>query len=96
MLVFEKYLRVTGDNGVVAGNGVRVRPKPSTDNASSPPVGAYRNGDLVTILDHQGQWYMIRAPKHVGGWVKSEQLTSYMDSEENREALWNEMVTKGL
>ena len=96
MWVFEKYLRVNGDNGVVAGTGVRVRPKPSTDNASSPPVGAYRNGDLVTILDHQGQWYMIRAPKHVGGWVKSEQLTSYMDSEENREALWNEMIAKGL
>ncbi len=96
MWVFENYLSVNGNKGVITGTGVRVRPIPSTDNTLSPPVGAYRNGDRVTILEHEGQWQMVRAPKHVGGWVKTIQLEKYQDSEENRDELWNLMIANGL
>lgn len=96
MWVFENFLSVNGEKGTIKGTGVRVRPKPSTDNSVSPPVGAYHNGDRVTILEKSDRWYKIRAPKHIGGWVRTSNLESYVDTKENREELWKLMVAKGL
>ena len=93
---FESFLEINGDRGVIKGTGVRVRPQPSTDNASSPPIGAYRNGDRVAILSQQDSWYQVRAPKHIGGWIASKNLESYKDTKENRESLWETMIAKGL
>ena len=96
MWVYESFLEVTDDNGVITGTGVRVRPKPTTDNEQSPPVGAYRNGDRVKVLESREQWHLIRAPKHVGGWTETANLEAYRDTRDNREASWQAMVDQGL
>jgi hypothetical protein len=96
MFVYENFLSVTGDKGVINGTRVRVRPRPSTDNTISPPVGEYRNGDRVVVLSRNNKWYGVRAPKHIGGWIPSSGIESYLDSVENREKLWTLMIEKGL
>ena len=94
--VFGEFITVNGDQGVIKGTGVRIRPSPSTDNHSSPPIGSYNNGDQVIVLEQSGEWVRIRAPKQVGGWVPNKNLESYLDSEQSRSKLWNDMVSSGL
>jgi SH3-like domain-containing protein len=96
MWIFEDYLEVTGDSGTVRGTGVRVRPKPTTDNFESPPAGAYRNGEQVIVVGKEGQWYQVRAPKRIGGWVPVSAVEKYFDTEPNRRELWELMLSKGL
>jgi uncharacterized protein YgiM (DUF1202 family) len=96
MWVFEDYLDVTGNSGTVRGTGVRVRPKPTTDNSESPPVGAYQNGEQVIVVGKEGQWYQVRAPKRIGGWVAASDVEMYLDTEQNRMELWESMLSKGL
>lgn len=94
--VFENFILVYGKQGTIQGEGVRVRPHPSTDNENSPPIGAYKNGDSVTVLQKEGQWYQIRAPKHIGGWIPKTKLIEYQDTEVNRNQLWEIALSKGL
>ncbi len=94
--VYGQYLDTTGKSGVVTGTGVRVRTKPSTDNAKSPSLGAYRDGDQVELLATKGEWYQVRAPKHIGGWIENSKIENYQDSENNREKLWQAMKATGL
>ena len=95
--VFEKFLNaLTEDKGRIQGVNVRIRPKPSTNNNVSPPLGVYNNGEDVVLLEKQSQWYHIRAPKRIGGWTQSKYLESYQDTEQNRFELWNLMMAKGL
>ncbi len=94
--IFEKYLNVDGSNGVVAGQGVRIRPLPETDNSTSPPLGAYINGDRLTVLDKSGQWYQVRAPKTIGGWIPGNSAIKYQGTRKDRKALWQQMASQGL
>ncbi len=96
MWVFEKFISVNNDKGVIKGTGVRVRPKPTTDNKISPPAGSYRNGDKVAVLNKEDLWYQVRAPKHIGGWIPNSNLENYQDTKTNRTQLWDLMMAKGL
>ncbi|MCP4655515.1 MAG: SH3 domain-containing protein [bacterium] len=49
--------------GIVTGNGLNIRPEPSTDN---PPVGRIRQGDEVGILEQAGDWYLIESEQGSG------------------------------
>jgi SH3-like domain-containing protein len=94
--IFEDFLELSGGAGVIKGDGVRVRPLPSTNNSISPPIGAYRDGDRVTLIEKKGQWYQIRAPQYIGGWTTTKNIESYQDTKQNREELWKRMVANGL
>ncbi|NKB77570.1 MAG: SH3 domain-containing protein [Gammaproteobacteria bacterium] len=94
--IYNKYLVTNADSGTISGTNVRVRPQASTDNTSSPPLGIYRNGDEVKVLNQYETWTQIRAPKYIGGWVLTKNLASYNDNEANREALWAKRVAEGL
>ena len=94
--IYNKYLTVEDQTGTIKGSGVRVRPKASTNNTTSPPLGIYREGDKVRVLNRYENWTQIRAPKYIGGWVATKDLTKYQDSEENRQALWDKKISEGL
>ena len=96
MWVYEKFIVVNNGRGKIKGTGVRVRPKPTTDNLISPPAGSYRNGDNVAVLVKKEEWYQIRAPKHIGGWIPNSNLEKYQDSKKNRTQLWDLMMAEGL
>lgn len=94
--IYSKFISVDGDRGLINAEAVRVRPRPSTDNSTSPPLGRYENGEQVTILGQQGDWTEIRAPKTIGAWIKIEDITEYQDSEENRQQQWQQSLANGL
>ncbi|MEM7196541.1 MAG: SH3 domain-containing protein [Pseudomonadota bacterium] len=94
--IFSKFLDVNGNRGRVNGTSVRARPQPSTDNTNSPPIGAYNRGDDVAVLEKSGQWIRIRAPKHIGAWIRTDDAEQYEDTESGRDELWKLMVSKGL
>ena len=94
--IFNKFLSVQGSTGSITGTNVRVRPRASTDNNTSPPLGVYKNGDKVTVLNRYENWTQIRAPKYVGGWVPLSALEKYRDSQEGRKDLWSKRVSEGL
>ena len=95
MWIYEEFINVNDGKGEIKGTGVRVRPKPTTDNTISPPAGSYRNGDNVAVLEKEGKWYQIRAPKHIGGWIPNSKLEKYQDTKTNRTQLWDLMMAKG-
>ncbi|NKB61527.1 MAG: hypothetical protein GKR95_25200 [Gammaproteobacteria bacterium] len=94
--IYNKYLITNADSGTVNGTNIRVRPNASTDNATSPPLGIYRNGDEVKVLNQYETWAQIRAPKYIGGWIPTKNLVSYNDTKENRQALWALRAGEGL
>ncbi|MEJ2177498.1 MAG: SH3 domain-containing protein, partial [Gammaproteobacteria bacterium] len=85
-----------GDRGLINAESVRVRPGPSTDNNTSPPLGRYKDGEQVRILGQQGDWTEIRAPKTIGAWIKIEDITEYRDTAENRRQQWQQSLADGL
>lgn len=94
--IYSKFISTDGDRGLINAEAVRVRPRPSTDNNISPPLGRYKNGAQVTILGQQGDWTEIRAPKTIGAWIKIEDITEYRDSAENRQQQWQQSLADGL
>ncbi len=94
--IYKKYIRINGNMGIVSGTNVRARPHPSTKPDTSPPVGKFRKGDNLKVIDHQGNWVRVRAPMHLGAWVSISNLLLYRDSKENRNTQWQEMVARGL
>ncbi len=94
--IYSKFINVDGDRGVINAEAVRVRPRPSTDNNTSPPLGRYKNGEQVTILGQQGEWTEIRAPKNIGAWIKIEDITEYQDTAANRRQQWQQSLAGGM
>ena len=94
--IFAKFLTIEGNQGVVNATAVRARPQPSTNNTNSPPIGAYKRGDKVQILEQSGQWIRVRAPMHIGAWVRDRDIEQYDDTPEGRDRLWKLMISKGL
>lgn len=94
--IYSKFISVDGDRGLINAESVRVRPGPSTDNNTSPPLGRYKDGEQVRILGQQGDWTEIRAPKTIGAWIKIEDITEYRDTAENRRQQWQQSLADGL
>ena len=93
--IYSKFIQVDGDSGVITGESVRVRPSPSTDNSTSPPLGMYPKGEKVRVLQSQGDWVQVRAPKSIGGWLRVEEIEEYNDTSENRDSQWRLARSKG-
>jgi SH3-like domain-containing protein len=81
--VYGKYIRGEGQNAQVSGQGVRVRPLPSTAE-NSPPLGILDNKTAVTLLKTEGKWKFIQAPSSMGAWV----LTKDLAIQENPTVAW--------
>jgi TPR repeat protein len=94
--VYARFIDVNGDSGVIHATAVRVRPKPSTDNAASPPLGTYPTGAKVRVLRQDGEWVEIRAPESIGAWLRAEDMTSYEDTAANRDAEWERARAAGV
>ncbi|MGI9317671.1 MAG: hypothetical protein ACR2QW_10090 [bacterium] len=94
--IFSKFITVDGDQGVINAEAVRVRPQPSTDSNSSPPLGRYKQGERVAIVGSQGDWTEIRSPKDIGAWIKIEDLLEYQDTAENRKQQWQQSLADGM
>ena len=93
--IFSRFIEVNGSTGVITGTDVRVRPSPSTDNNTSPPLGKYRKGDEVEVVGTEGDWTQIRAPKKIGGWLRTEEIQEYTDTSENRKKQWEQAKASG-
>lgn len=59
--------------GEVAASKLNVRVKPTND-ADSTIVAVLSEGDRVTVLNGEGSFYRIQAPKGTGGWVNGKYL----------------------
>ena len=94
--IYSDFIDKEGNYGVITGSGVRIRPKPTTDNTLSPSLGSYKKDDKVRILEHQGEWILIRAPLEIGGWTLSENLQSYQETKKNRNKAWRQLIEKGF
>jgi len=94
--IFKKFIDITDNTGVINADAVRVRPKPSTDNTVSPPIGKYRRGDRVEVINSNDEWVEIRAPKQIGAWLKVEDIVEYKDTESNRERAWQQALSAGM
>ena len=94
--IYSKFIDIADETGIITGDGVRVRPNPSTDNAASPPLGKYRRVDKVSVISDEGQWVEIRAPKSIGGWLKVTDITQYKDTVSGRNRQWQRALSNGL
>ena len=86
--VYGKYVSSDGDRGEIRGTTVNARPIPDTDNAKAPPVGRFKKGDRVTILEREGKWTRVRAPARLGAWIDEAALEPYSDTPANRKSAW--------
>jgi hypothetical protein len=68
------YVTWSGSDGKIARANVNARPLPTTEPPSLP-VGRFEAGDAVVRVGHEGAWFRVRAPEHVGAWVPLERLT---------------------
>ncbi|MBX2868498.1 MAG: SEL1-like repeat protein [Acidiferrobacterales bacterium] len=93
--IYSRFIEVDGNTGTIIGADVRVRPSPSTDNNTSPPLGKYREGEEVEVLGTEGDWTQIRAPKKIGGWLRTEEIQEYSDTSENRKKQWEQAKASG-
>ncbi len=93
--IYSNFIDVEGSTGVITATDVRIRPSPSTDNNTSPPLGKYRKGDKVEVIDTQGEWTQIRAPKSIGGWLRTEEIEEYSDTSANRNKQWEQARKNG-
>ncbi len=93
--IYSKYINVDGDRGVINADAVRIRPTPSTNNSTSPPLGKYRRGERVVVLSTQGDWTEIRAPKKISAWLRVDDVVEYSDTEENRQQQWAKSSANG-
>jgi len=93
--IFSRFIDVDGASGVITATDVRIRPNPSTDSNTSPPLGKYRKGDKVEVIDTQGDWTQIRAPKSIGGWLRTEEIEEYSDTSANRTKQWEQARKNG-
>ena len=94
--IFSKFITIDGDKGTINADAVRIRPRPSTDNSTSPPLGQYKRDERVAVIGQQGDWTEIRAPKSVGAWIKIEDIVEYEDTAENRQKRWQQLLAKGM
>lgn len=94
--IFSKFIEVEGDKGIITGNSIHVRPRPSANNAESPSLGVYPRGAVVIILDQQQYWVQIRAPKTIGGWLQVENIIQYKDTQSGRNRQWQRALANGL
>ncbi|MEA3292048.1 MAG: hypothetical protein U9Q71_07090 [Pseudomonadota bacterium] len=91
--VYGKYVTADGgqdalNQGVINATSVNARPLPDTDNRKAPPVGRFKKGDKVTIVETRGKWAQVRAPARLGAWVDSGNLVQYADTPDNRKQAW--------
>ena len=94
--IFSKFIDIDNNQGVINADAVRIRPKPSTNNSDSPPIGKYQRGDRVEVISTAGEWVEIRAPKKVGAWLKVEDIVEYKDTEANRDRQWQQALAAGM
>ena len=71
-------------------------PKPSTDDATSPPLGVYPTGAQVEVLGASGEWVEIRAPDSIGAWTRAADVIEYQDTAENRASDWARAKAAGV
>ena len=85
--VFGKFVQETAGGARIAGTDVRARPLPSTA-PESVPVGEFRDGDSVTIVDRKGNWVRVLGPEHLGGWIKADLLNLLNNVSSEWEQSW--------
>lgn len=90
--VFGKYVDVDGAKGVLNTDHVRARPLPST-GTESYPVGQFAKGDVVQVLDQQGDWIQVRGPEELGGWVPLAAVVEYSQKPGDWAATWKDART---
>ena len=94
--VYQRFVTISGNQGIINTDAVRVRPSPSTDNAISPPLGKYQEDARILVLDHIGDWVQIRAPKTVGAWLRVDDIVQYSETEAVRQKEWERARANGV
>lgn len=100
--VYGQYLRPTAQTGIaeVTGDGVRIRPKPSSSNDSYPLEQSLHEGDRVRVLSRNApskalseDWVQIVTPPGVRGFIQASQ-TGRLESGTDGSTAWTEAVKK--
>lgn len=74
--ISDRYLKVEDSNGLVTGNRVNIRAKPS-EGASI--LAQVNKGDSVKVIKKFGQWYAIEPRENCFGWVHENFVKFYSD-----------------
>lgn len=70
--VYEDFINDEGKGiGSINGENVNIRPSPSTNNETSPPLGQLNNGEKVAIVLKRGAWVKIVPTKPFPAWAAS-------------------------
>jgi hypothetical protein len=86
--VYGQYLAPTQVEGVlsVTGNGVRMRPLPSSEVSSFPISAKLQIGDRVRLLERANpslplgeDWVRVQSPPRARGWVRTGQVVGEPD-----------------
>lgn len=73
--VYEDFINDEGKGlGTIIGENVNIRPSPSTDSKTSPPLGQLGNGEKVAIVLKRGPWVKIVPAKPFPAWVASADI----------------------
>jgi len=100
--VFGRFLRGTAQSGVaeVTGDGVRMRPKPSSTVDSFPLEQQLHEGDRVRVLARHeptkplvDDWVQIVTPPGVRGWIRATE-TAPIESGLDTRSAWMDAVKK--
>ncbi len=100
--VYGQYLRPTAQTGIaeVTGDGVRIRPKPSSSGDSYPLEQSLHEGDRVRVLSRNSpskalreDWVQILTPPGVRGWIATSD-TGPLESGTDARTAWMEAVKK--
>lgn len=92
--VYDKYVAADGNQGVINATSVNARPLPDTDNLKAPPVGRFKKGDKVTIMETRNKWVQVRAPARLGAWVDNGNLVQYADTPDHRKEAWESAASQ--
>ncbi len=73
--VYQDFINDEGKGvGVISGENVNIRPSPSTNNETSPPLGQMGDGEKVAIVLKRGAWVKIVPAKPFPAWVVSSDV----------------------
>lgn len=94
--VYGTYVDTLDHIGTLNATHVRARPLPST-GSESHPVGQFEKGDVVTVLESEGDWLQVLAPETLGAWIPLSALekTPTLSAKEDQlawEKVWTEVA----
>ena len=89
--VFQKYITVTGNNGIISGEGVNGRAGPSEDSAV---LFKFNAKTQVDVLGVEGGWIKIAPPPQATSWIAKQFVVDAANAEVAVEGTTKKKSTK--